>query len=238
MRDQVQEIKDKIDIATVVGERVELVKAGRNLKGKCPFHNERTPSFMVNPTLQIFKCFGCGESGDVLTFLQKYEGMEFPEALGYLAERTGVELKTRISGEDREKKEIMAALALAGKFYAYILKEHKDGERGREYLASRGMRRETVEAFALGVGANGFDLPSSPVEVSKILESFKLLKASSEKIASFNLMLLTLSNTERKSLVIEESRLELSFSDNPPLDDDTKEDTRFPSSGGFLIKKT
>ncbi|KKR26928.1 MAG: primase protein [Microgenomates group bacterium GW2011_GWC1_39_7b] len=86
MDNQVAEIKSKIDIVSIIGERIDLKKAGRNYKANCPFHGEKTPSFMVSPELQIFKCFGCSESGDAFSFLEKYEGMDFPEALKYLAD--------------------------------------------------------------------------------------------------------------------------------------------------------
>lgn len=75
--DQVEEIKERINIVDIIGERIELKKAGKNFKALCPFHQEKTPSFMVSPELQIYKCFGCGESGDVFAFLEKYEGMSF-----------------------------------------------------------------------------------------------------------------------------------------------------------------
>ena len=84
MQDQVAEVKLHTDIVSIIGERIELKKAGRNYKANCPFHGEKTASFMVSPELQIFKCFGCAEAGDCFTFLEKFEGMEFPEALKYL----------------------------------------------------------------------------------------------------------------------------------------------------------
>src|SRR3972149_9975704 len=91
-QDQVEEVKLRTDIVAVIGERIELKKAGRNYKANCPFHGEKTASFMVSPELQIFKCFGCGEAGDVYSFLERYEGMEFPAALKYLADRAGIKL--------------------------------------------------------------------------------------------------------------------------------------------------
>src|SRR3990172_8708818 len=92
MADQVDEVKSKIDIVSLISEYVELKRAGRNYKALCPFHSEKTPSFMVSPELQIFKCFGCQKSGDVIAFLEEYEGMDFYEALKFLAERVGVTL--------------------------------------------------------------------------------------------------------------------------------------------------
>src|SRR3990172_5493751 len=105
MSDQVEEVKSKTDIVSIIGERIELKKAGRNYKAPCPFHSEKTPSFIVSPEIQIYKCFGCGESGDVISFLEKYEGMEFYETLKYLAERAGIALKplsTDVTGEKQK----------------------------------------------------------------------------------------------------------------------------------------
>jgi len=86
----VEEVKSKVDIVGLISEYVQLKKSGRNYKAICPFHSEKTPSFMVNSDRQIFKCFGCNEGGDAFTFLQKMEGMEFGEAIRTLADRVGV----------------------------------------------------------------------------------------------------------------------------------------------------
>ena len=105
--DQVAEVKEKVDIVNLISSYVPLKKSGKNYKGLCPFHNEKTPSFMVSPDLQIWKCFGCGEGGDVYTFLMKIEGVEFGEALATLAERAGVKLESRkYSPEDGRRKRI------------------------------------------------------------------------------------------------------------------------------------
>ncbi|KKU01411.1 MAG: primase protein, partial [Candidatus Woesebacteria bacterium GW2011_GWE1_45_18] len=92
MADQVDEVKQKTDIVSLIGEYVQLKKAGRNYRALCPFHSEKTPSFMVSPELQIYKCFGCQAGGDAFTFLEQYEGMDFGEALRFLADRAGVKL--------------------------------------------------------------------------------------------------------------------------------------------------
>src|SRR3990167_490784 len=102
MENQVAEVKLHTDIVSIIAERIELKKAGRNYKANCPFHGEKTPSFMVSPELQIFKCFGCGEAGDVFGFLEKYEGMEFSEALKYLADRAGIKLQKLHGGQSSE----------------------------------------------------------------------------------------------------------------------------------------
>src|SRR5690554_6019532 len=95
MDSQVDEIKSKIDVAELISQYIKLNRAGRNFKGLCPFHSERTPSFMVSPERGTWRCFGCGEHGDVFTFLEKYENLTFVEALEQLAKRAGVTLQKR-----------------------------------------------------------------------------------------------------------------------------------------------
>ena len=160
--DQVGEVKSKVDIVDVIRERMELKKAGRNYRGLCPFHGEKTPSLMVSPELQIYKCFGCGESGDVLTFLMKYDGLEFPEALGELAERAGVKLKPMVGGAHRsEKQEVVALNTLAAKLYRYLLQKHVMGKEGMDYLIQkRELKKQTIEAFELGYAPNKPDVLS------------------------------------------------------------------------------
>jgi DNA primase len=92
--DQVQEVKDRVDIVEVISTYLTLKKAGSNFKANCPFHNEKTPSLMISPERQTFKCFGCGEGGDVITFIEKIEGLDFFNALKLLADRAGIQLKT------------------------------------------------------------------------------------------------------------------------------------------------
>lgn len=149
--DQVEEIKQKTDIVNIISERLELKKAGRNYKALCPFHQEKTPSFMVSPELQIYKCFGCGESGDVFSFLEKYEGMSFFETLQYLADKLGIKLKRVNLGREDKRERILSLNELAAKFYNYVLLEHKLGKKALSYLTEkRGLKLETVKKFNLG----------------------------------------------------------------------------------------
>ncbi|HEX6977115.1 MAG TPA: DNA primase [Patescibacteria group bacterium] len=155
MADQIEEIKQKTDIVAIIGEHVVLKKAGSNFKGLCPFHSEKSPSFMVSPELQIYKCFGCGEGGDVFSFLEKQEGMDFGEALKYLADRAGIKLE-RSSFQDKSGKEVLYELnALAAKFYNFLLTKHKIGTDALAYLSEkRGLKKETIETFNLGFAPN------------------------------------------------------------------------------------
>lgn len=149
-QDQIEEIKRKTDIVEIISECVDLKRSGRNFKALCPFHSERTPSFMVSSELQIFKCFGCGLGGDALTFLQEYEKIDFPQALKILADRAGVKLKPLRAAAFQEKEELLRANYLASEFYHYILTAHQKGKRALDYLQQRGVTREASEVFRLG----------------------------------------------------------------------------------------
>lgn len=156
--DQVEEIKSKVDIVELVQEYVPLKRAGRNFKGLCPFHGEKTPSFMVNPELQIFKCFGCGVGGDAYTFLQKIEGMEFGEALQHLADRTGIKLVSyRPSQGEQLKERLVGMNMLTGQVYHWLLTEQKTGKEALEYVKQRGINDEAIKKFNLGFAPNNWD---------------------------------------------------------------------------------
>jgi len=151
MDNQVQEVKSRTDIVSIIGERLELKKAGRNYKANCPFHGEHTASFMVSPELQIFKCFGCGEAGDVFNFLEKYEGMDFPEALKYLADRAGIKLAKTSFQASGEREKLIEIHSQALKFYNYLLLSHPLGQKALEYLKKdRGLKLDSIKEFQLG----------------------------------------------------------------------------------------
>ncbi len=150
MNSQIEEIKERTDIVQVIGESVKLTKAGNNYKGLCPFHSEKTPSFMVSAELQIYKCFGCGAGGDVFTFLQESEGMEFGEALRYLADRAGIKLEPLKGGVSSDKEKIFDLQKLAANYYKYILSKHPEGQVARDYIKNRGLTQEVVEQFNIG----------------------------------------------------------------------------------------
>lgn len=149
--DQVEQVKSKTDIVEIIGERVTLKKAGRHFKGLCPFHSEKSPSFIVSPERQSFKCFGCSEGGDVISFLQKYDGMSFLEALEMLAKRVGITLESyRPTSQDAYKKKLLEIMSLTSEYYHFLLTKHKSGEEARAYLKSRGIGSEAIAQFYLG----------------------------------------------------------------------------------------
>jgi len=157
--DHIDEIKQKIDIVYLVSGYVEIKKAGRNYKGVCPFHAEKSPSLMVSPELGIYKCFGCGEGGDIFNFHQKIEGLDFPQSLEQLAERAGVKLPKRsIDPEKRKKKTLYELNDLASKFYHYLLTEHKVGKSALKYVKDkRGLKKKTIEEFTVGYAPDSWD---------------------------------------------------------------------------------
>ena len=151
----VQEVIDKNDIVDVVSPYVELKRSGSNLMGLCPFHTEKTPSFSVSPGKQMFYCFGCGVGGNVITFLMKYENLDFQEALKMLADRAGMTLPERQSSrEERERasrnQQILEVNKEAAVYYCKILYSPR-GKRGMEYFRDkRGLTLETMKRFGLG----------------------------------------------------------------------------------------
>lgn len=158
--DERELIKSKIDIVQLVSEALPLKKAGRHFKANCPFHNEKTPSFIVSPELQIFKCFGCGKAGDIFGWLMEYERMDFIEALKILAKRAGVELvgqSHKTGGEKQTLKNLILEINhLAGEYFHYLLTTHKVGEKARHYLKERKISDESVKLFSLGYALNNW----------------------------------------------------------------------------------
>ncbi len=147
MSSSVDQIKSKIDIVTLVGSYIKLDKAGSNYKGKCPFHNEKTPSFFVSPDRGSFYCFGCQAKGDIFTFVQEFEGLDFIGALKVLADRAGVKLEQYDKGDKPEKERLYSVLEQAAFFYEKQLSENKNA---REYLQSRSIADKTIKDFRIG----------------------------------------------------------------------------------------
>jgi len=163
--EQIEQIKQKIDIVELINNFVPLKKAGRNFKGLCPFHSEKTPSFMVSPQLQIFKCFGCGEAGDAIRFLQLYERMDFWEAAEYLANKVGIKLKKTNAGPgEAMRKRLYDFHRDVGEFYHFLLTKHEKGQVARDYLKGRGISTKAITAFKIGFS------PLDPLATGKFLQ--------------------------------------------------------------------
>jgi DNA primase len=143
-------VKERVDIVQLVGERVQLRKAGRSYSGLCPFHAEKTPSFSVDPERRTFHCFGCGERGDVFDWLIKIDGVDKAEALKLLAEKAGVELTGgRPPGEREREKRLLAAHETAHFYFRQALRGTPKGKAAAEYVAGRGIDEKTVEQFGV-----------------------------------------------------------------------------------------
>ena len=156
------DVKQKIDIVDVIGQYTTLKKAGRNFKALCPFHNEKTPSFIIYPDQGTWHCFGaCNTGGDVFTFLMKRENIDFGEALRRLAQRAGVELVRESPGEDAERKRLREILAAAAAHYHYLLKNKPAAQHAREYLAKRFIAPDTIEHFELGYALDEWEAMKS-----------------------------------------------------------------------------
>ncbi len=155
---QIREVKEASDIVELIGSRIDLQRSGSYFKGLCPFHNESSPSFFVSEQMQRYKCFGCGATGDVFTFLEEYEGMAFYEALQHLAEKAGITLKEFTRTEkDVLRDKLLEALNLAKEYYHYILTKHDAGSKARDYLKNRGVNNESIRLFQLGYAMDSWD---------------------------------------------------------------------------------
>lgn len=158
MSDPIAEIKSRLDVVDIVGQKVALKKAGQTFKGLCPFHGEKTPSFVVFPDKGNYHCFGCGANGDIFTFVMKTENLDFAEALRALAARAGVELKARPSEDAaaRRRSQLSELLEQAAFFFQQALRR-PDAQPAREYLDGRGLTAATLDQFRLGWAPDSWD---------------------------------------------------------------------------------
>ncbi len=174
--DKLEEIRARADIADVIGAHVRLRRAGRNLVGLCPFHNEKTPSFSVNPERGFFHCFGCGAGGTVFDFVMRTEGLSFPEAVESLARRYGIALPERGGGATAagagERDAALRANQTAAEFFAHVLWNTPEGGGAREYLERRGVAPETARTFMLGFA------PERQANLARALDKRGLLAAA------------------------------------------------------------
>ncbi len=156
----VDEIKDKLPIEELVGQYVQLKKTGRSLKGLCPFHSEKTPSFIVSPERGIAYCFGCNKGGDVFRFIQEVEGVDFSDALKILAERTGVKLENKSFEKTlpKDQKDLLYEIhEKAARFYEWQLWNTGNGLKVLEYLRKRGIKDESIRLFRVGFSPDSYE---------------------------------------------------------------------------------
>ncbi len=152
----VEEIRERADILEICGESVRLKRTGRTWRGPCPLHGGEGPNFSVDPVRGIFKCFVCGEGGDVFAFVMKHAGLDFPAAIRHVAEKVGIEVPDADSVREDPWIHIREALAFAAEWFAGQLVDEKQGAVGREYLAARGVPREHWTAFGIGLAPDGW----------------------------------------------------------------------------------
>lgn len=163
LEEQIEEVRQRSDIVDIIGSFVKLKRSGSSYVGLCPFHNEKSPSFSVSPARQMYKCFGCGAGGNVITFVMEYENYSFPEAVKYLAERTGVELTQRDLTEEQKKQASLRTTLIeintkAARYYYAKLKSPQ-GKVGYDYLRERGLSDKTILHFGLGyAGQDGTEM--------------------------------------------------------------------------------
>lgn len=151
--DDVEQIKRKIDVGDLIGSYIPVKRAGRNLKAVCPFHNEKSPSFVISPERQIWHCFGCGKGGDIFTFVEEYERLDFPETLKLLADKAGVTLTRNVfkNKNDEKKNKIYEINHLTSQFYNFLLTKHRIGKKALEYVKDkRQITDALIETFTLG----------------------------------------------------------------------------------------
>ena len=161
------EVKSKLSVVDVVGETVTLKKAGTTYKGLCPFHGEKTPSFVVTPGRESWHCFGCGKGGDIFSFVMERDSLSFPEALRTLAGKAGVEIDERTKREDIRRKRLRGVLDTAIAFYHAVLTGSKTGKPALDYLRGRGFTDATIETYQLGWAPAGWDVMARQLQAKR-----------------------------------------------------------------------
>jgi DNA primase len=156
----IEQVVGAADMIEIVSGRTQLRRVGARWTGRCPFHEERTPSFSVNPVEKLFYCFGCSKGGDLITFVRESEGLDFAEAVEWLADRTGIQLEYEeaspaVEAGRKRRERLLALLEQAAAFYARYLWDSPAGARAREYLESRGLGEEACRKFRLGLSPGG-----------------------------------------------------------------------------------
>jgi DNA primase len=168
---KIEELLERIDMVGLVGRHVELKKVGRSWRGRCPFHEEKTPSFYVTPELKTFKCFGCQAGGDAISFVQKYEGKGFVDAVKELAKEVGMELSVAEDPAAAQRQKLREVTDFAQRhFQARLWEPTEAGRAAVAYLADRGIQPEAIKAFGLGLCGSGWDDLSNALKAQGTLE--------------------------------------------------------------------
>jgi DNA primase len=170
------EVKGKLSVVDVVGESVSLKKAGTTYKGLCPFHGEKTPSFVVTPARESWHCFGCGLGGDIFSFVMQRDGLTFPEALRQLASKAGVEIDERTKREDARRARLRQVLDTTIAFYHAVLTGTKTGEPALAYLKGRGFSDETIATYQLGWAPAGWDVMARQLQAKRDIRGEELVE--------------------------------------------------------------
>lgn len=161
-QDTIQAIRDGVPIVELIGEKTDLRRVGSQFQGLCPFHDERSPSFGVNPDKGVYYCFGCGAKGDQIGFVQETEGLDFVEAIEWLGDRYRIELKREDEDPEaeqrrRQQERLLALLERVSRFYATFLWEAAEARKAREYLLGRGLSEEILREFGVGYSPSAWD---------------------------------------------------------------------------------
>ena len=156
MADNISKIKERLSVVDVISGYIKVQKSGANFKARCPFHNEKTPSFYISPERQIWHCFGCSLGGDIFGFIKQMEGVEFPEALRILAQRAGVQLEHYDPGVQDAKAVLYEVCETAARFFEKQLHHSPVGKQAKDYLKDRGLKEETIKEFRLGFAPEGW----------------------------------------------------------------------------------
>ena len=170
------EVKSKLSVVDVVGETVSLKKAGTTYKGLCPFHGEKTPSFVVTPVRENWHCFGCGLGGDIFSFVMQRDGLTFPEALRQLATKAGVEIDERTKRDDARRARLRQVLDTTIAFYHAVLTGSKGGEPALAYLHGRGFTDETIARHQLGWAPAGWDQMARQLQAKRDIRGEELVE--------------------------------------------------------------
>ena len=197
--DKIKELKDKLNIVDVIGSYIPLTKKGKNYMGLCPFHDDHTPSMSVSPERQMYKCFVCGEAGNVFRFVMKHENISFPEAINKLAQEVGMDLGLTVKHTNNKNDKYYEIMDIANKYFQNNLLS-KEGANARKYLENRKLTKEIITEFEIGLSLNKFDdLTNLLLKKGNSLEELNLIDLANTNHDSFiNRVIFPLHNKDGK----------------------------------------